>query len=326
MLSTSKKTFQLTAQAADSLNFEFLSTSMLDLLVYQNLKIKLLETGIPTVVGTQIHASRSLSAAVRGLGLPIFVIPRGRGPGGREFRLDAVEEATLAAAHVAKSGSDTAIVESPYSHPVYAIYGLVFRAQWFEVARFEKIFPEREYRFAQGYRSAPSGNRVQHAADLASQTVTRVGVNHGLVCVEIHDAPQPEVANVQFGPYVDAPPALLEAQCPGFHVKYLRIAAGEEPAFRYENTTSSFYALQWLTCGSGIVSAIEGVEPIREDPNICEVHVSIQPGAVVRHITSRRERDKIGYVLARGGSSEEALANATGAALACKIVTQPFRT
>nr|WP_218008222.1 AMP-binding protein [Herbidospora sakaeratensis] len=79
-------------------------------------------------------------------------------------------------------------------------------------------------------------------------------------------------------------------------------------------------AIRFLTPAPGRVVEITGVEEARRDPALVELEITVEPGGEVVELTWSDER--VGYVLARGGTVAEAVANAERLAALVRIHTE----
>lgn len=80
-------------------------------------------------------------------------------------------------------------------------------------------------------------------------------------------------------------------------------------------------AIRFLTPSPGRVTAITGVEEIVDDPALVELDISVKPGADVPSLAWNE--DRVGHVLARGKTADEAIANCERLMSAIRIHTEP---
>lgn len=79
-------------------------------------------------------------------------------------------------------------------------------------------------------------------------------------------------------------------------------------------------AIRFLTPPPGKVTEVTGVDAVRADPALVELEISVRPGDEVSPLTWSDER--VGYVLARGETVEEAVADCDRLAAAIRIHTE----
>ena len=101
----------------------------------------------------------------------------------------------------------------------------------------------------------------------------------------------------------------------------IRIALGEAP--KESRKKEGAAALFWIPAKPGDVQVIEGIEEARAVPGIREVVIYASVGDTLAPIVDCVTRDRVGYVLAEGDTTEEALTTARSAANCCKIRTAP---
>lgn len=82
-------------------------------------------------------------------------------------------------------------------------------------------------------------------------------------------------------------------------------------------------AIRFLTPAAGRVVAITGTEEVRKDPALVELEVEVALGDVVREL--RWSEDRVGHVIARGETAEEAVANCERLVAAVRIETEAVR-
>ncbi|WP_067171333.1 ATP-grasp domain-containing protein [Microtetraspora niveoalba] len=79
-------------------------------------------------------------------------------------------------------------------------------------------------------------------------------------------------------------------------------------------------AIRFLTPPPGKVVEVTGADAVRADPALVELEISVEPGDEVPRLTWSEER--VGHVLARGETVEEAVANCERLAAAVRIRTE----
>lgn len=82
-------------------------------------------------------------------------------------------------------------------------------------------------------------------------------------------------------------------------------------------------AIRFLTPAAGRVVEVSGADAVAADPALVELEVAVRTGDVVPELTWSEER--VGHVIARGGSAEEAIGNCERLAAAVTIRTEPVR-
>lgn len=71
------------------------------------------------------------------------------------------------------------------------------------------------------------------------------------------------------------------------------------------------YCLSWLIPHhSGVVEKIGGIEQIKDMSNIEEVRINLQRGQYIPHVTNTTTRDKMGYIITKGKTPNEAIQTA----------------
>lgn len=81
-------------------------------------------------------------------------------------------------------------------------------------------------------------------------------------------------------------------------------------------------AVRWFDPPTGRLDAIEGVDAARALPGVVCVTLAIQPGEDLRHMVTRAERDRVGYVVATGADAAKADFRARAAAASVRFVTR----
>ncbi|MEV0586299.1 ATP-grasp domain-containing protein [Nonomuraea sp. NPDC050310] len=81
-------------------------------------------------------------------------------------------------------------------------------------------------------------------------------------------------------------------------------------------------AIRFLTPPPGTVLSITGEDAVRADPALVELELSVGPGDVVPPLTW--SEDRIGHILARGATPEDAIAACTRLAALIHIQTEPL--
>ncbi|WP_433201524.1 ATP-grasp domain-containing protein [Dactylosporangium sp. CS-047395] len=82
-------------------------------------------------------------------------------------------------------------------------------------------------------------------------------------------------------------------------------------------------AIRFLTPPPGRVVAIHGTDDIADDPALVEVEIEVEPGDVVREL--RWSEDRVGHVIARGATTDQAIANCERLVATLRIETEPVR-
>jgi predicted RNA-binding protein YlqC (UPF0109 family) len=81
-------------------------------------------------------------------------------------------------------------------------------------------------------------------------------------------------------------------------------------------------AIRFLVPAPGRVAELVGVAAVADDPALVELEISVEPGDVVPELTWSEER--VGHVMARGGTAQEAIENCERLAAAVTIRTEPM--
>jgi biotin carboxylase len=82
-------------------------------------------------------------------------------------------------------------------------------------------------------------------------------------------------------------------------------------------------AIRFLTPPAGKVVEVTGVDEVSADPALVELEISVKPGDEVPPLTW--SEDRVGHVVARGATAEEAIANCDRLLAALHIHTEPVR-
>lgn len=80
-------------------------------------------------------------------------------------------------------------------------------------------------------------------------------------------------------------------------------------------------AIRFFTPSPGRVIEVTGAATIAEDPSLVELEISVKPGDEVRPLTW--SEDRVGHVIARGATADEAIANCERLLAAVRIDTEP---
>lgn len=83
-------------------------------------------------------------------------------------------------------------------------------------------------------------------------------------------------------------------------------------------------AIRFMTAPPGLVVALDGADSASGMPGVVEVSVSTQVGALVEPL--RSSSDRCGYVIATGGTTDEAAQRALRAAEQVRLVVEPVTT
>lgn len=81
-------------------------------------------------------------------------------------------------------------------------------------------------------------------------------------------------------------------------------------------------AIRFFTPAPGRVTEVTGAEAIADDPALFDLVISVEPGDEVRPLTW--SEDRVGHVVARGATAEEAIANCERLLAAVHIHTEPI--
>jgi biotin carboxylase len=100
---------------------------------------------------------------------------------------------------------------------------------------------------------------------------------------------------------------------------YLRVLLGEPP--RLPSAAAHGAAIRFLTAPPGMVRAVSGIEAAEQVPGVRTVKVTANPGDLVRPVAS--SWDRIGYVLARRATPEDAEEAAVRAAGLVEVAIEP---
>jgi biotin carboxylase len=81
-------------------------------------------------------------------------------------------------------------------------------------------------------------------------------------------------------------------------------------------------AIRFFIPSPGRVVAVTGADDVADDPALVELDISVRPGDVVRPLTW--SDDRVGFVIARGETTEEAIAHAERLRSTVHIHTEPL--
>ena len=99
----------------------------------------------------------------------------------------------------------------------------------------------------------------------------------------------------------------------------LRAALGRSPEERRRHERG--VALFWIPAEPGTVQRLEGFDDARRLPGVVEVVEEAQPGDRLDAIVDCVTRDRVGYVLTKGETAQEAIDAARRALETCRVVT-----
>ena len=100
---------------------------------------------------------------------------------------------------------------------------------------------------------------------------------------------------------------------------YLRVLLGEEPC--PPAVAAGGAAIRFLTAAPGIVEEVTGERDAAAAPGVHVVKVTVKPGDAVRRPAS--SWDRVGYVITRAATAEQAEAYAREAAGSIRVLTRP---
>ena len=80
-------------------------------------------------------------------------------------------------------------------------------------------------------------------------------------------------------------------------------------------------AIRFFTPAPGRVIEVTGAEAVTADPALVDLDISVKPGDEVRPLTW--SEDRVGHVIARGETADEAIANCERLLAAVRIHTEP---
>lgn len=108
-------------------------------------------------------------------------------------------------------------------------------------------------------------------------------------------------------------------------VEFLEAATGAELNAYWDADVSAeprSAAVRWFDPPTGRLDRIEGVDAARALPGVVCIEMAIQPGDDLRHMVTREERDRVGYVVATGADADEADNRARAAIASVRFVTR----
>ena len=224
------------------------------------------------------------------------------------------------------SECDTVLMEECVEGEEFCVDGLVYNGQYILGGITGKEVSTPPNRFDECIFMPPMLDRaVREEIEACTQeALETIGFRNGTTHVEIimsEDGPRiVEIAGRPGGGRI--PTDLIPlAYGTDFMADSIRIALGEAP--KESRKKQGAAALFWIPAAPGEVQAIEGIEEARAVAGVREVVVHTLVGDTLAPIVDCVTRDRVGYVLAEGDTTEDALAAARRAANCCKIRTIP---
>jgi len=276
------------------------------------------------VVSTLDEARR----AALDIGLPVKMGPADSRIHRRSWRVDYVEDISLAHARAIKGASTPdVLVEAITVGPRFYVDCTV--AGGVAVAGVTaRITSDSPFDFDEALMAPPDLDAETHAAlsTAAECAIDSTALDNGCVRVDLAMTRAGLcILGVDLWQPAGVVPTDLLARAYGVDLtaESLRMAVGD--AVRLAPVPGAAWALRWLSASSGVVTGVANLEHARAVPGVRAVEVFVQPGDVVGHIVDEATRDRIGYVLATAETAAAALAAADSACDRCRIVTQPAR-
>ena len=277
--------------------------------------------------GVAVRADLARAVATE-IGLPVIVGPAHARAGRRTWRVEYIEDLSLAFAQAVKGNeSGEALIEAVVTGPRYYVDCVVSDSIVF-AGLLGRVVSDAPFDFDEGLFAPPELDAAtQHElTQTARGAVATLGIGQGCVRVDLAATPTgPFVFGVRMARPCGRIPSDLIAPVYGVDLlgAALRMAVGEPidptPALGVP------WALRWLSSGSGVVTGVANLEAARAVHGVHAVEVLVSPGEVVGHIVDETSRDRIGYALATGETAAAALAAANEACSLCRILTEPSR-
>ena len=285
--------------------------------------------GLPNPLYREVIDSDEAERAAKEIGLPVIVKPVDGYAGLGVRRVDHPEDVSLAFLLAQRhSRQGVIMIESYLEGAEYSVEGIKVDGEFrvFGIAQRERGESAHQYPSAV-FMPADVGASTQGALiAMARASLTAIGMMSGPAHVEfIMTRTGPYV--IEIGAYTGA--ARIESAL--IHLSTgvdtlracLQVAVGS--VLPTNMLRSDGAAACWIDARPGIVAAIEGMEEAKRAPGVERVHVGVQPGDEVSHVTDCITRDRIGHVLATGKSAADALEAAKQACARCRVVTNPTR-
>jgi len=263
------------------------------------------------------------------IGLPVIVKPVDGYAGLGVQRVDHVEDMSLAFLQAQRhSRHGVVLIEQYLEGAEYSVEGIKVDGEFrvFGIAERERATSAHQYPTAVSMPAEVSSSAQGALIATARAALTAIGMMTGPAHVEfIMTETGPHV--IEIGAYTGA--ARIESTL--IHLSTgvdplracLQVAVGNVLPAKVLRSDGA--AACWIQAQPGIVDAIDGMEEAERVPGVENVHVGIQPGDKLGHVTDCFSRDRIGHVLATGETASDALEAAKEACARCRVVTNAAR-
>ncbi len=260
------------------------------------------------------------------LGMPVIVKPADANASKGVQRIDYEEDVSLAFHQALKySRSQTVLIEEYMTGDEYNVDGLMYEGEYHLGGITGKELSAPPFRFDMGIHMPPlvDGSVQDRLVAAVEQALTAIGLTSGTTHVEVMDTTAgPRIVEMAGRPGGGRIPTDLIPLVYGmdYMADSIRVCLGEPPRESRQHARGA--AMYWIPSRSGIVTEIRGLAEAHAVPGVVEISMAVRPGDVLGHIVDCVSRDRIGYVLASGSSTEEAIAAAKTARDLVEVVTR----
>jgi predicted ATP-grasp superfamily ATP-dependent carboligase len=264
--------------------------------------------------------------AVRIVGLPLVLKPcDGQGSRGVQV-VEHVEDLPLFfKKSIAASFSKSALVEQFLPGDVFRIDGYLKRAKFEAPLICRAVSAPWPMCNEVGFVTPPdvSSEVVAGVVAIAENALDALGAVSGGACVEVISSPQTSsVISVSSCLASSQSATLLAPIATG--VDWLSETIIRDCGLANARPWPAIKpcALYWMQTGTGFVERIEIADVVRTEPKVVRVQSDVTTEEVLGHTFDAEGRERIGYVIARGESPEDALNTARWAWARSRVVTR----
>lgn len=252
----------------------------------------------------RFHAARTAAEAAHAaaeLGTPVLVRPAEQYASAGTRVVTHPEDMPLAFAVACRNGAQTVIIESWEEGPRFYVSGTVDGGRLARTTIAGRDLSEAPYCFDWAvYAPVETASSVGDTLAVAAERLRgALGLGHGAFSMDVSVSGGTPIIWAVYGNDILA------------------------PWFGNETDTGKGMAVAWIHSRSGVVTTVRGVKEACEVPGVQDIHIGIQPGDVLRHITDDRTRDRMGYVRATAENGHAALAVARRACAVIAVETRP---
>ena len=214
-----------------------------------------------------------------------------------------------------------------------AVDGAIFRVLAFRTGNDLKVFEVIEETMTTSVYRVPLGLSMplqQHEsmrADLLQRTAKLNDLlPHGWGYVEVELVVTPssiEITDIQAPAVLGEDVRNVVRRATGVDLLQasMECALGREPTLT--RTTDQCVALTWLLTRSGVVIGFEGIEEALALPGVVEIQLNAREGDILSHVVDQPSRERGGYVIAVGDTTETAKVHLEAARNTVRINTSP---